>query len=353
MTHQLWRPVPLSEHILDPRVFKAVGKSLPGGSATRKDADYWRWKHCTNPAGQSLGYLAESQDATEVVGVRAFMRWRMQAPHGSRYDCVRAVDTVTDPSFRGQGIFSKLTHLALSEAKASNVALVFNTPNANSSPGYLKMGWQIVGKFPLYIKPINYFKLAIALLNRHGRTARGDEADDKEFGVAELPDWGEAVQLPGFLDMVSSHETSRVSQGLRTLRDQQYLAWRYGQHPHVRYRVFCLIDSAGLVEAAVVMRANIRYGLKELVLTELWSQNACPVLMQRCISRLVKLVDADYLISHATKDSNERSALKRSLFLPAFKQGIQLFSRSIFLSTLGEYIDSSGWDLSLGDLEMF
>lgn len=353
MNQQLWRPVPLGDHLGDPRVLKAVGESLPGGAATRKDADYWQWKHRTNPAGQSLGYLAETHDAAKVVGVRAFMRWRMQAPLGDRYDCVRAVDTVTDPNFRGQGIFSKLTHMALSEAGASDVALVFNTPNANSAPGYLKMGWQVVGALPLYIKPIRYFKLAGAVLSRHGRAVRGDAADEQEFGIAELPDWGEALQLPGFLEMAESHEAARVCQGLRTLRDEQYLAWRYGHHPHVRYRVFCLRNQVGVVEAAAVMRANIRYGLKELVLTELWSQNASAALLQRCISELVKQVDADYMIAHARQGSNEIKALKRGMFLPAYKQGIELYSRPIALNVLGVLSSSQGWDLSLGDLEMF
>ena len=353
MSRQLWVAAPLADRLDDEKVLKAVGESLPGGAATRKDADYWQWKHRTNPAGQSLGYLAETHDAAKVVGVRAFMRWRMQAPQGDRYDCVRAVDTVTDPGFRGQGIFSKLTHMALTEAEARDVALVFNTPNANSAPGYLKMAWQVVGRLPVYIKPISYFKLAGAVLNRHRRAARGDAAEEQEFGIAELPDWRAAVQLPGFLEMAESHEADRVCQGLRTLRDEPYLAWRYGQHPHVRYRVFCLRNQAGVVEAAAVMRANIRYGLKELVLTELWSQNASPALMQRCLSRLVKRVDADYLIAHARQGSTELKALKRGMFLPAYKQGIELYSRPIALNALGVLGSSQGWDLSLGDLEMF
>lgn len=352
MSEQRWSPAPLEGRLQDDSVLQAVSQSLPGGAATHKNMDYWQWKHCSNPAGESIGYLAEASDPAQVVGVRAFMRWQMLGPEGDTYSCVRAVDTVTDPAFRGQGIFSKLTQLSLSEAEAKGVALVFNTPNANSAPGYLKMGWQVVGKMPLYIKPLSYMRLAAGVLNRNRRSARGAAAEERDFGIADLPDWPAASEFPGFAAMMESHEGARCSSGLRTQRNQEYLAWRYGLHPHVRYRIYCL-EEQGRPVAAAVVRPNIRYGLKELVLTELWAKNADHQLMQRCLAELIKRVDADYLIAHGAASSPELAVLKKRGFLRAPKQGMTLYARPVSLKTLGTLGDTCGWDLSLGDLELF
>ena len=69
---------------------------------------------------------------------------------------VRAVDTATDPEFQGRGIFTRLTLEALDELAADGVDFVFNTPNARSRPGYLKMGWQVVGRLAAAVRPTRW-----------------------------------------------------------------------------------------------------------------------------------------------------------------------------------------------------
>ena len=73
------------------------------------------------------------------------MRWEFQ--RGDEvFRCVRAVDTATHPDYQGRGLFTRLTKAALPELVADGVKFVFNTPNDQSRPGYLKMGWQAVGR---------------------------------------------------------------------------------------------------------------------------------------------------------------------------------------------------------------
>ena len=66
---------------------------------------------------------------------------------------MRAVDTATHPDYQGRGIFSRLTLHAIDELRADGVAFVFNTPNDQSRPGYLKMGWQPVARLPVLFRP--------------------------------------------------------------------------------------------------------------------------------------------------------------------------------------------------------
>ena len=92
----------------------------------------------------------------KIVGVRAFMQWRWQINH-TMWQAYRAVDTATHPDYQRQGIFKKLTLNALEQAGKQGDAFVFNTPNDNSRPGYLKMGWQAVGKLKLAIVPVVFY----------------------------------------------------------------------------------------------------------------------------------------------------------------------------------------------------
>ena len=132
-----------------PRVLDLLEASLGGGPAGRRQPELFRWKHLENPFGPSFMLVAEHEG--RLVGLRAFMRWRFTA-FGDRLEAARAVDTATHPDYQGMGIFTRLT-LALLEVIDGHVDLVFNTPNAKSGPGYLKMGWSEVGRLPVAVRP--------------------------------------------------------------------------------------------------------------------------------------------------------------------------------------------------------
>ena len=102
----------------------------------------------SQPVRRVAAWLACLDD--EIVGYRTMMRWRFEQREGC-IEAVRAVDTATDPHHQGRGIFTTLTLAALDELRAQSVSLVFNTPNDKSRPGYLKMGWQEVGRVPIGI----------------------------------------------------------------------------------------------------------------------------------------------------------------------------------------------------------
>jgi GNAT superfamily N-acetyltransferase len=112
----------------------------------------FKWKHIDNPFGKSLGFLA--LDKNKIIGVRMFMKWDF-SNEGEIIHALRPVDTVTHPDYRNKGIFKKLTLDGLEKYK-NNYDLIFNTPNQNSYPGNLKMGWK---EYPIKIN----FKFALIL----------------------------------------------------------------------------------------------------------------------------------------------------------------------------------------------
>ena len=113
--------------------------------------DFLTWKHCQNPAGSSFVLLAEED--SKLVGLRMFMLWDFSI-EGKEYKAIRPVDTAVHKEYQGKGLFKKLTLQGL-EMMKGNYDFIFNTPNNNSLPGYLKMGWtKINSPVVFYFTPV-------------------------------------------------------------------------------------------------------------------------------------------------------------------------------------------------------
>jgi GNAT superfamily N-acetyltransferase len=185
-----------------PAIVSLLRLSL-GETLMAKSEAFWRWKHINNPFGPSPVLLAEEGDT--LVGVRAFMRWEWTL-NGSVIKAVRAVDTATHPDFQGKGIFKKLTLLSVERCQGEGVQFIFNTPNAISMPGYLKMGWHEHGRMPISVFPVlPRFKKCVPRSTQYV---------------------GEAV----------ARELRQVKSGtLATHTSKAFLEWRYASNPNDRY----------------------------------------------------------------------------------------------------------------------
>ena len=157
----------------EPAVLELLVGALGEGPSGQRTSDFFRWKHLENPFGESLLLVAEL--GGEIVGLRAFLRWGFTLGDRS-LRAVRAVDTATRQDQRGKGIFSTLTKAALAELR-TDTDLVFNTPNGSSRPGYLKMGWQEVGRVPVWLKvrrPVAFARGLRSATSVTTRTRAGD-----------------------------------------------------------------------------------------------------------------------------------------------------------------------------------
>ena len=183
----------------------------------------WRWKHVDSPFGPSVMWMAE--EGGRPIGVRPFMRWEFERG-SSVVRAARAVDTATHPDHQGKGVFSTLTRAALDELRGDGVQFVFNTPNSQSLPGYLKLGWTNVGRLPVAVRPSS--PAAVWRMLR-SRVPAERESLDTTAG-APISDLLDSAQLGSLL---ADHRTGRG--GLRTRRTVAYLQWRYGR-PWLKYR---------------------------------------------------------------------------------------------------------------------
>jgi GNAT superfamily N-acetyltransferase len=186
-----------------------------GESLLKKSAEIWNFKHVINPFGESTVLLAEENN--ELIGVRAFMTWRWQIGN-QIWNAYRAVDTATHPNHQGKGIFKKLTLQALEEIQQKRDCFVFNTPNDQSRPGYLKMGWQEVGKIKVALVPIFFYALPFLFYKKKYKSS---------ITTLELE------------TLCEIHNQNLVAKNvLFTPKSAQYLKWRYEENPLQDYIIF-------------------------------------------------------------------------------------------------------------------
>jgi GNAT superfamily N-acetyltransferase len=197
----------------EPSVLALLAASL-GKTVDDRYRTFFRWKHHENPFGRSLMWVGEVEG--RVVGFRAFLRWRFTDPAGHPVEAVRAVDTATHPDAQGTGVFKRLTLHALDEMRPAGIDFVFNTPNDQSRPGYLKMGWMVDGRVPVQVRP-----RSVVALWRMVRARAAAEPWSLPVDVGEP-----VADLDAGLLAASPRE--RPSTSLTTDRTPEFDLWRSG-----------------------------------------------------------------------------------------------------------------------------
>lgn len=244
----------------------------------------WRWKHEQNPFGASPVWVAEHEE--QVVAVRAFLRWEMITADRTVIRVARAVDTATRVDHRGRGLFRMLTLHGLEALDDLGVQFVFNTPNSQSRPGYLSMGWVDVERLPVWVRPLHVSSLPRML---RARTAAGLWPAGSEAGipVAALAVPGAGRDHSGSVQSLLHAGSSWVPQAgaVGTARSEAYFRWRFGL-PELGYRLV-LGDTN---DSGVILRDRLRGSVVERSVLEVLGGTSAPQLAARMPGRANHLV---------------------------------------------------------------
>jgi hypothetical protein len=241
------------------------------------------------------------------------------------------VDTATDPAFQGRGIFSRLTLHGIDELRAEGVGLIFNTPNAKSLPGYLKMGWEVVGRPAVCVMPTGISSLW-QLAGARTAASRNPIA----IGVGERPDevFADVDAVARLFARIAGHS------GLATLRTPEYLRWRYGFEP-LHYRV--VLHTSSPDDGLAVFHLRRRGRAIEATIGDVITPAATPWVEHELMRKIARLTGADYLLR-----IDHRRWMRG--FLPVPKNGPVLTFRSIDGRKIPTLSDLS---LTMGDVELF
>jgi GNAT superfamily N-acetyltransferase len=323
----------MSEHEADGFVIRAAtDDDLPqllvllqsslGWVPDEQYAAFYRWKHHQNPFGPSPAWVAVEDQ--RIVGLRVWLRWRF-VRSGWRWDAVRAVDTATHPEYQGRGIFRLLTTSSLAVLRDEGVAHVFNTPNEQSRPGYLKMGWEEVGRLPVAVR----FRSPLAGLRAtRGRVPAEKWSIPTDAGSPVSDVLADEAEVARLIDVLPDER-------IRTDLDVNVLHWRYGFEP-LHYRA--IHDAGGIL----FFRLRRRGPATECVVGHVLASD------QATAGRLLRRVAVESRADQVLQIT--RRAPWRAGFLPLPGGGPVLTWREINddrRPSLGD------WDLTMGDVELF
>ena len=304
-----------------PQILEVLQSSL-GWVPDAQYADFYRWKHHDNPFGRSPAWVAV--DGDRIVGLRVWLRWRfLQA--GRRWEAVRAVDTATHPDYQGRGIFRRLTTSSIEVLREQGVAHVFNTPNEQSRPGYLKMGWEEVGKLAVGVRFRSPLAAASAVRARVPADKWSLPTDVAAPAAEVLADDAEVAALIKGLD------DTRIGTDL----DVEVLRWRYGFGP-LHYR--------GVREAGgiALFRLRKRGPATECVVGHVLAPDEATA--GRLLRRIAKVSGADQVLQ-----ITDRPHL-RGGFVP-LPGGGPIFTWRALAESGMPPLDR--WELTMGDIELF
>ena len=308
-----------------PEIVELLKRSL-GEKRMPKTQAYYIWKHQKNPFGQSITLVAK--ESGKIVGVRTFMKWEWSFGE-KKIASVRAVDTATDPLYQGKGIFRMLTLKAIDECKREGISFIYNTPNPISLKGYLKMGWNSIGKMPLNV--------------RLGSIIPGffDEIKNEKY----YQEYDVENQLKKLPNSWSFKQPKSISTELTI----PYLNWRYVECPVSSYGAFIEPGKFGIIFRLKKIKLFYEFRICESWLENSIYEEDADQKIRSVIKKIKPLIVTD---SYFQKKNQLSNYIKLNFASP-FIGPLTTVKNLTDINNKSEFIRFDIWFPSLGAMELF
>ena len=286
----------------DGRRRRAGGRAAARRGARAGARRAWTGARCSNGSTCATRSAGRSRSSPSSTG-----RWwdcdrscdggwpASRAPARSR----RSAPWTRPPRRRcsGSGSSRASPREAVAACEAEGVSLVFNTPNDRSRPGYLKMGWEVVAVWPVWVQ-------AAAAGPPRGGGAPPRPAIGAGRGAAGHD--GARARRRRRSPRAGGRRAGVEPEVLHTPRSLEYLRWRYAEGP-LPYHVLSR-DAA-----TVVTRLRARGRLREAVVCEAFARRGrARRTCASCSRSLPREAGADHAVAHLGPGWPGRSELRPS-----------------------------------------
>ena len=256
---------------------RLIRGSLVGGSYM--DSKWFDWKHFQNPNGPSIIIYATDRQTGQIAAMRALWAWKLRCGQ-AQIDAYQPCESLTAPDYQRMGLFTRLTRMAVDLAGQKHARFLFNFPNANSKPAYIKMGWHCLGGLATLWKPAGPVEIIASLFQRKPDDCSRSGPDDSAIASADKYDSRKEDisghhRLKGSMYFGSRHQAlidwrlKRPGGLNRLVRTDKAAAIVHLRH-RGKLREACIIellqDNAQLSDIKVLLRA-IQKQLKPTILT--------------------------------------------------------------------------------------
>lgn len=189
-----------------------------------------RWWCFDNPRG---GVFALFHDGREIAAT-CYLGGKTLAFEDGATTGFEIGETATDPQHQRRGLFSKLVRACVAHADQGGRPLVYGTPNSQSTPGYAKMGFEIVASPRSWLFLLPSIRNAAYRLLRRGRSA-----------ARPLPVGSSRYEITSDDYVAATATYPRLNAG-----DREYLTWRLAETP-LGYRFVRIETRGGRFECAM------------------------------------------------------------------------------------------------------
>lgn len=244
---------------------RAFGREVP--------EDLLSWRYDRGPHGRAISLLTRDGQGRAVCGYACSPRRVLLAGEPVEGGPLgQTGDVMTDPDWRGRGIFRDLDARAMAEASERGWPAVIGLPNSTSAPIFVRMGWETVGEVRTFTFPLRADARARAARIGAGRLAgwgagraarRGEL--DRERWRASGGQW-EVRALEAFPEQVGDL-CARVARrfGFMIRRDAQFLDWRYLHAPSGLHRALGIHGPNDFLGYVVIQVPDPQTGIGYLV----------------------------------------------------------------------------------------
>jgi hypothetical protein len=201
-------------HRLEQETFEVLIPLMQDCFGMDVDLSYFKWKYIDNPDGFVRGYYATSENK-EVAAYYGVIPQTINF-FGETKLIYQSCDTMTHSRHRRKGLFQRLAKHCYTELEKENQLFVIGFGGSESTPGFLKFGWEHLFDCRNYFYPTFFSFLS--------RT-------DKKYTIQELS----LSKLDQIEHLIKPKENSSVE----TMRSSEKFAWRL-KNPLRNYQILTL-----------------------------------------------------------------------------------------------------------------
>ncbi len=319
---------------------------------------WWRWMYKENPAGNNKIWLAKHDD--KIVGQSAIVPVMIKI--GTEVVTgFQAIDTMTHPEYRRQGIYETLARTSFDQASKEGIHIGFRFPNKTSHLiAITKLGWFDVAPREFWVKPINWknvvkHQVKNRFLSRLLSTCTFSALSRAFFGARKAPviEGLTISEVSSFDDRINEF-WSRISKQYQMIlvRDKNYLNWRYVTIPDITYSIY-IADKAGEIYGYLVSRRwredDIELGVIFDILAQ--SQEVAHCLISKAVQRF-EYEKVDVVLCRMIANKTLYKAFRKNGFIsiPFFIKGGYFCAYSSSPRISKETLkDPRNWFVQIGD----
>lgn len=327
--------------------------------------DYWKWKYLENPLRDNFSYVA-TYNNDDIVGFVGGIPWRLIVK-GKELLGGQVADMMVHPDWRKKGIFFPINRKNLEEIKA-RTRLHYGFCDPASHRIYKKL-FHYEGFHPLKMeKIINIKSFAWQALKQR-----------KVFNSSKMLNLIPKILSSRILLSSKNNKplctdlvVKRIDQfddrfdelwekvcmkfNIATIRDCQYLNWRYIRHPQFHYTVLGA-EEDGTLSGFVVVRCDKKDGMLRGLIIDLLVDPDREMTARVLIGESLEFFRSQKvstIITWMFENNPIYGLLRQNGFSPRVvdKVVVQIKSFSQDIST--DYLkDTNNWYLTMGDCEVF